>query len=131
VDNIGRVIPTRNKFLCVCVHECTLLCVTVLLASVLPSYSLFQIHTSLSLATATTSFFLGIELMTYTLSDSTSTFFCDAFFQDKVSRTVCPGWLRTFILLISASQVARITGVSHWCPAFFKNTILTCSLGWS
>jgi hypothetical protein len=28
---------------------------------------------------------------------------------------ICPVWLRTAILLISASWVARITGVSHWC----------------
>jgi hypothetical protein len=26
-------------------------------------------------------------------------------------------WLQTVILLISASWVARIRGVSHWCPA--------------
>jgi hypothetical protein len=35
------------------------------------------------------------------------------------SWTVCLGWPRTKILLISASQVARITGVSHQCLAFF------------
>jgi hypothetical protein len=28
-------------------------------------------------------------------------------------QTICPGWLRTIILLISASWVARITGMSH------------------
>jgi hypothetical protein len=33
--------------------------------------------------------------------------------------TICPSWLQTVILLISASWVARITGVSHWCPALF------------
>jgi hypothetical protein len=32
-------------------------------------------------------------------------------------RTICPGWLWTAILLISASWVARITGVSHWHTA--------------
>jgi hypothetical protein len=32
-------------------------------------------------------------------------------------QTFCPGWLRTSILLIFASQLARITGVSHWRPA--------------
>jgi hypothetical protein len=31
-----------------------------------------------------------------------------------VSQTICPGWLETSILLISASWVARITGMSHW-----------------
>jgi hypothetical protein len=40
-------------------------------------------------------------------------FFCDGFFQDRVSQTICPVWLQTRILLISASQVARIKGVSH------------------
>jgi hypothetical protein len=44
-------------------------------------------------------------------------FFCDGFFQDRVSWTSCPGWLQTVILLISASWVARITGVSHQLPA--------------
>jgi hypothetical protein len=40
---------------------------------------------------------------------------CEWFFWDRVSWTVCLGWLGTLILLISASWVARITGVSHWC----------------
>jgi hypothetical protein len=31
--------------------------------------------------------------------------FCDGFFWDTVSWTICPGWLRTTILLISASWV--------------------------
>jgi hypothetical protein len=39
------------------------------------------------------------------------------FLKDSVSRTICLGWLRTVILLITASWVARITGVSHWHPA--------------
>jgi hypothetical protein len=30
-----------------------------------------------------------------------------------VFQTICQGWLRTPILLISASQVAKIIGVSH------------------
>jgi hypothetical protein len=30
---------------------------------------------------------------------------------------MCLGWPQTAILLISASQVARITDVSHWRPA--------------
>jgi hypothetical protein len=29
----------------------------------------------------------------------------------------CLGWLQNTILLNSASWVARIRGVSHWCPA--------------
>jgi hypothetical protein len=39
----------------------------------------------------------------YTLSHSTSSFFVMGFFQDRVLRTICPGWLLTTILLISAS----------------------------
>jgi hypothetical protein len=27
------------------------------------------------------------------------------------------GWPQTVILLVSASQVVRATGVSYWCPA--------------
>jgi hypothetical protein len=38
-------------------------------------------------------------------------------FPDRVLWTICPGRLQTMILLISASWVARITTVSHWCPA--------------
>jgi hypothetical protein len=48
---------------------------------------------------------LGFELRAYTLSHSTSapSLFCDGFFRDKFSQTICPGWLQTVILLISAS----------------------------
>jgi hypothetical protein len=35
-------------------------------------------------------------------------------FQDRVSQTVGPHWLQTVILLISASWIAKITGVSNW-----------------
>jgi hypothetical protein len=41
-------------------------------------------------------------------------FFCDRFFQDRLSWTICPGWLWTAIHLISVSWVARIIGMSHW-----------------
>jgi hypothetical protein len=41
------------------------------------------------------------------------------FWRWGVSRTICPGWPQTMILPISASQVARITSVSHWRPAYF------------
>jgi hypothetical protein len=47
---------------------------------------------------------LGLELRAYTLSHSTSPFFlCVKYFRDRVSRTVCLGWLQTTVLLISAS----------------------------
>jgi hypothetical protein len=42
--------------------------------------------------------------------------FCVGCVWDRVSQTVCLGWLWTTILLISASRVAKITGVSHDCP---------------
>jgi hypothetical protein len=54
---------------------------------------------------------LVFKLRAYTLSHSISPF------QDRVSGTICPGWLQTAILLISAFRVARIIGMSHWCPA--------------
>jgi hypothetical protein len=41
------------------------------------------------------------------------------FFWDRVLWTICPGWLRTTIFLISASWVAGITGVNHQHLAFF------------
>jgi hypothetical protein len=44
-------------------------------------------------------------------------FFFEGFFWDRVFQTICSGWLQTVILLISASWVARITSVSHQCPA--------------
>jgi hypothetical protein len=48
--------------------------------------------------------------------------FCEGSFQDRVLRTVCLGWL-----LISASWVAGITGVSHQCLArmFYITHILS------
>jgi hypothetical protein len=60
---------------------------------------------------------LGLELRAFPLSHSTSPIFCDRVFRDSVLKTICSGWLQTTILLISASWVARITGVSHWHPA--------------
>jgi hypothetical protein len=43
-----------------------------------------------------------------------------------VSPTICPGCPWTAILLISASQVARITGMSHWHPE--KNQFLSARM---
>jgi hypothetical protein len=68
----------------------------------------------------------GLELRAYTLSHSTSPFYvCVRYFQDRVSRTICSGWLWTLILLISASWVARITGVRYH---FLKETSLNPDL---
>jgi hypothetical protein len=46
-------------------------------------------------------------------------FFVMGFLEKGSHRTVCLAWLPTEMLLISASWVARITGVSYWHPAFF------------
>jgi hypothetical protein len=49
------------------------------------------------------------------------------FFRDRVTRTICPDWLQTMILLIAASWVARIAGVSHQRPAYgFFKTFFFC-----
>jgi hypothetical protein len=68
---------------------------------------------------------LGLELRAYTLCHSTSSF-CDGLFWDRVLQTICLGCLRTVILLISASWVARITGVSHLRPAKFSFFCCCC-----
>jgi hypothetical protein len=61
------------------------------------------------------------------LSHSTSPF-CEGYFWDRVLGTVCPGWLWTMILLISASLVARITGMSLcFDPAFSHLQLLWLS----
>jgi hypothetical protein len=47
------------------------------------------------------------------LSHPTSPFILWWGFQDRVLQTICSGWLQSAILLISASWVARITGMSN------------------
>jgi hypothetical protein len=51
-------------------------------------------------------------------------FLCCRVFWESVSQTICWGWFWTEILLIFASWVAGITGVSHrylaWCSPFKK-----------
>jgi hypothetical protein len=54
---------------------------------------------------------LEFELGPYTLSHFTSPFLWQVF-PDRISQTFWPCWLQTEILLISASWVFRITGVS-------------------
>jgi hypothetical protein len=41
--------------------------------------------------------------------------FCSGYFEDGVLWTFCLSWPWTTVLLISASQAARISGVSHRC----------------
>jgi hypothetical protein len=50
--------------------------------------------------------------------------FYGGFFKIGPHGTICLGWLQTTILLISASWVARIIGVSHRCLAGFTFLIL-------
>jgi hypothetical protein len=46
-------------------------------------------------------------------SSHTSRPCCTGYFGDGLSGAICPGWPRTAGLLISASQVAGVTGASH------------------
>jgi hypothetical protein len=48
------------------------------------------------------------------------------------TQTICLDWLGTSILLISASWIARITGVSHQCPAYLAvvNFFLVPNIFW-
>jgi hypothetical protein len=58
-------------------------------------------------------------------------FLCDGFFWDRAVITICLGWLRITILLISVSWVGRIAGVSHWLLAHcFFLMITTSWQGW-
>jgi hypothetical protein len=47
-------------------------------------------------------------------------FFVIFFLPDRVSWSICFGWFQTTVLLISASWVARIIGVSHLCPVWLS-----------
>jgi hypothetical protein len=61
----------------------------------------------------TQSFTLAKQVL-YHLNHTFSPFLLWSSFGDSVWRTVCLGWSQTTILPISASQTARITGMSHW-----------------
>jgi hypothetical protein len=56
--------------------------------------------------------FMLAKQVFYCLSHRSSPF-CSGYFEDGILGTVCLGWPRTWTLLISVSQVARITGMSH------------------
>jgi hypothetical protein len=56
--------------------------------------------------------FRACKAALYHLSHTSSPF-CSGCFGDGVSRKICLGWLQTLIFSMSASQVARIPGVSH------------------
>jgi hypothetical protein len=57
----------------------------------------------------------GLRVL-YCLRHTSSAFF-SGYFGVRVSQTICQGWSQTAVFLISVSQVARITSVSHLCPA--------------
>jgi hypothetical protein len=50
--------------------------------------------------------------------------FCSGYFGDGILQTICPGWPQTMILPISASQIARITDMSHRSPAKGKGSLI-------
>jgi hypothetical protein len=58
----------------------------------------------------------------------TSSPFCSGYFGDRVSQTICLCCLQTVILLISASQVARIIDVS---PRHLASFLLTYRISYS
>jgi hypothetical protein len=56
--------------------------------------------------------FMLTQQTLYCLSHTSSPF-SSGYFEDGISQTICLGWPRTAILLVSASQVARIPDISH------------------
>jgi hypothetical protein len=66
----------------------------------------------------------------YCLSHTSSPI-CSGYFGDEVSWSICLGWPRAMILLISASQVARITDMSyHAWHLFHLCTFEDCARVW-
>jgi hypothetical protein len=73
-------------------------------------------------------FFMGLEFELrvshlqsrhFTLSHTSSSF-CSGYFGDGVWWTICPDWPHMAILSVSASQIARITDMSHQHPAWSR-----------
>jgi hypothetical protein len=60
----------------------------------------------------TTQGFMLVKQGLYRFSHMSSPL-CSGYFGDRVSHSVCLGWPQPTVLLISASQVTRITGVRH------------------
>jgi hypothetical protein len=60
--------------------------------------------------------FVLVKQVLYHLTDS-----CSPFCSDNFWRTICPSWLWTMIFMISASQEARVIGISsgHYKIFFF------------
>jgi hypothetical protein len=70
---------------------------------------------------------LVLEFKVCTLSHSTSPFFCNGFFEIGSHKLFAQGWLQTLILLISASWVAGITGMSTAASAFWVLGLQVCT----
>jgi hypothetical protein len=77
---------------------------------------------------------LGVELRTSCLVGRYATTratcqpcFVLSTFQIGSCRTICRGWLWAMILLISASWIARIIGISHQHPALFSKILIQFS----
>jgi hypothetical protein len=75
---------------------------------------------------------LGFELrasyLIYCPSHSANPFLC-WYFWDRVSKTICPGWLQTMILLISASWIARLQAwVASTCFCRWRLVNYLCGL---
>jgi hypothetical protein len=68
--------------------------------------------------------FLLVQKALYHMSHTSSPF-CSSYFGDGVSWTIGPSWPIHAALLISASQVARITHVSRLCRSRVLNVFLT------
>jgi hypothetical protein len=59
------------------------------------------------------SYLLGSHSTTW----DTAPLFCVGYFQERISQTICLGWHRMWILLISASQVTGSTDVEPSAPS--------------
>jgi hypothetical protein len=66
-----------------------------------------------------------------------SVLLCEGFFRNRVLQTIWLGWIRTVILLISASWVAKVTVMRHQHQAYLLflfcfngNQFILLLLGW-
>jgi hypothetical protein len=73
---------------------------------------------------------LGLDLRTYyTLSPTAGHFLWRVFPRQELANYFL-GWLQIVVLLISASWVAKITGMRHCCPARQVNFVFKNCCSW-
>jgi hypothetical protein len=107
-------------------HKICVLAVFGIQFSCIKYIDIVELHPSLLPSFSTAFFFslvgLGFELRAlcfqsrcYTTWTIPPVHFVLLILEMGISGTVCPDWLRTAVLTISASQVASITGKSHQC----------------